>query len=404
MLKVYRDQAVLSKIPQWELECYVGDTFNLKLGDKVRFTSASGETWIMGTYMLDGFARANIPNEILQRAGYIVAEIIGKPACTTRIQVYASAKPDDYKYVEADTYLNANKHLVTDVNGRVAWDDNADIPVCNYGHKQLVTDFHGSSVWENKSHYDDRHTITWDGETEGLLEDDLGRDYYKVSNLIPSREYFEDGLFEWTAAGRNAESTEFSGLTAFDFGYSLTFNNSMSIYVVHTAPARQSMLSFSEPGIWFSKSSRGAYCTSLTWGELKQFDEKYLPSTVPVIQTATVGQTIAVKAVDENGKPTEWGAVDLFPLIFQMQDGANISPEVIDSYNLEMAMLSGAGVVLIDGTTGETMQCISHSTPGNGNKYCVFYSALLKDHYYIAIESDTGGVTVNRGLPDLGLA
>lgn len=33
-------------------------------------------------------------------------------------------------------------------------------------------------------------------------------------------------------------------------------------------------------------------------------------ASVPVIQTATVGQTIAVKAVDENGKPIEWGAVD----------------------------------------------------------------------------------------------
>lgn len=30
---------------------------------------------------------------------------------------------------------------------------------------------------------------------------------------------------------------------------------------------------------------------------------------IPVIRTATVGQTIAVKAVDENGKPTKWEAV-----------------------------------------------------------------------------------------------
>lgn len=39
--------------------------------------------------------------------------------------------------------------------------------------------------------------------------------------------------------------------------------------------------------------------------------ETYLPTTVPVIQSAQVGQTIAVKAVDENGKPTEWEAVDV---------------------------------------------------------------------------------------------
>lgn len=32
---------------------------------------------------------------------------------------------------------------------------------------------------------------------------------------------------------------------------------------------------------------------------------------IPVPETATVGQTVVVKAVDENGKPTEWEAVDL---------------------------------------------------------------------------------------------
>ena len=40
-------------------------------------------------------------------------------------------------------------------------------------------------------------------------------------------------------------------------------------------------------------------------------DPKYLPTTVPVIPTATVGQTIVVKAVDADGKPTEWEAADM---------------------------------------------------------------------------------------------
>ena len=39
--------------------------------------------------------------------------------------------------------------------------------------------------------------------------------------------------------------------------------------------------------------------------------DKFLPTTVPVIQTASVGQTVVVKAVDESGKPTEWEAVDM---------------------------------------------------------------------------------------------
>lgn len=44
---------------------------------------------------------------------------------------------------------------------------------------------------------------------------------------------------------------------------------------------------------------------------VKPLDPKFLPTTVPVIQSATVGQTVVVKAVDESGKPTEWEAVDM---------------------------------------------------------------------------------------------
>lgn len=36
-----------------------------------------------------------------------------------------------------------------------------------------------------------------------------------------------------------------------------------------------------------------------------------LPTTVPQVQTASVGQTVVVKAVDASGKPTEWEAKDV---------------------------------------------------------------------------------------------
>jgi hypothetical protein len=43
---------------------------------------------------------------------------------------------------------------------------------------------------------------------------------------------------------------------------------------------------------------------------VKTIDPRYLPTTIPAIQTAQVGQTIIVKSVDENGKPTKWEAID----------------------------------------------------------------------------------------------
>ena len=43
---------------------------------------------------------------------------------------------------------------------------------------------------------------------------------------------------------------------------------------------------------------------------LIKIDEKYLPTTVPTVHSAYVGQTIAVKSVDGNGNPIEWEAID----------------------------------------------------------------------------------------------
>lgn len=54
-------------------------------------------------------------------------------------------------------------------------------------------------------------------------------------------------------------------------------------------------------------------CTvSVYIGETKSvpLDEKYIPTNIPKIQSAEVGQTIVVKEVDENGKPIEWECVD----------------------------------------------------------------------------------------------
>jgi hypothetical protein len=65
----------------------------------------------------------------------------------------------------------------------------------------------------------------------------------------------------------------------------------------------QVRLSFSEPG-------EHTFEYELWEPEIKTLDETFIPTSVPVIQSAQVGQTIVVKSVDENGKPTEWEAVD----------------------------------------------------------------------------------------------
>lgn len=44
--------------------------------------------------------------------------------------------------------------------------------------------------------------------------------------------------------------------------------------------------------------------------QYKTLDEDYIPMTVPRTLSASAGDILRVKSVDENGKPTEWEAVD----------------------------------------------------------------------------------------------
>lgn len=64
---------------------------------------------------------------------------------------------------------------------------------------------------------------------------------------------------------------------------------------------------------------------------------------VPIPSTASVGQTIAVKAVDDNGKPTEWEAVDL-PKSAAVADAAGDTPTA-EEFNALLAALRSAGLM-----------------------------------------------------------
>ena len=44
--------------------------------------------------------------------------------------------------------------------------------------------------------------------------------------------------------------------------------------------------------------------------EVHKLDEKFIPDNIPKVSTAQVGQLLSVKAIDENGKPTEWETVN----------------------------------------------------------------------------------------------
>lgn len=87
---------------------------------------------------------------------------------------------------------------------------------------------------------------------------------------------------------------------------------------------------------------------------IHKIDKKFLPEgivlkseTVSVPQTATVGQILSVKAVDENGKPSEWETIDLPKAAAAITDatGDTVSAE---QFNTLLASLRAAGYLAIE--------------------------------------------------------
>lgn len=72
---------------------------------------------------------------------------------------------------------------------------------------------------------------------------------------------------------------------------------------------------------------------------IKQLDEEFIPNSIPRVSVAEIGQILSVKAVDENGKPIEWEAVDA-------PTGGNVD---LSEYvkNTDYATASKAGVVTV---------------------------------------------------------
>lgn len=63
--------------------------------------------------------------------------------------------------------------------------------------------------------------------------------------------------------------------------------------------------------------------------------EQYIPNNIPKVENATVGQTLIVKSVDENAKPTEWETADAITpdMILQMFSETGAAQPIADADN-----------------------------------------------------------------------
>ena len=170
----------------------------------------------------------------------------------------------------------------------------------------------GGFGWEE----DNNFTIEWDGNIEG--KESFEGIAYKVSDLTPSVEdvigaTVETNTGETLVVEESMIDAPLDGLIAIGAGEVAIIDLSDEARVEIEATGMQ----LPSNGIYFV-SQGGMFISSLSYGDIvvHKIDEKFIPDAiarkndVPLPEFAQVGQTIVVKSVDENGKPTEWEAVD----------------------------------------------------------------------------------------------
>lgn len=225
------------------------------------------------------------------------------------------------------------KYLPDDIGSKVSYNDIPDKP---FGEFATGGD-----------------TVEWDGNPAGLVSGEITRVggdsdnilyYYKVSDSVPTQEELQNGATLYSEImypymPKPHVSTYEFGSEAFENAYAsgIYFNSYGVVIVTEGYENKEVIVSdalgstgvsfkcvFPEKGIYFRREDVADIETAYTIFTSKliinnytgfptsvPFDTEYLPSTVPVINNAEVGQIIAVKAVDENGMPTEWETVEI---------------------------------------------------------------------------------------------
>lgn len=167
--------------------------------------------------------------------------------------------------------------------------------------------------------------IEWDGVVGDKYHvEQNGYIIYKVSDVVLTAEQISGATCVMQVGAK-----ESSGVVSNDLivdgataGFSGVYAGDGAVISLSAPSTIEALggLTLAEPGTYFNWLGSTLYTKSLSNPDATMtvvskrvvfpIDEKYLPTTVPVIQSATVGQTIVVKAVDDTGKPTEWAAVD----------------------------------------------------------------------------------------------
>lgn len=185
-------------------------------------------------------------------------------------------------------------------------------------YQQFVTDEHGTLLWEERTHYYGTKITTVTNE----------RVDFTYNSTYGCYIGYADELADWARQATHIEwyyqqyvplnyvildgsGSDERGYYGNGYIYDKALPNTGERFVILVGSWTE------EPGQCIMSNEKGPN-RSLKFRIIDPnyaypLDSKWIPTTVPVIQSATAGQTIVVKTVDENGKPTEWETADAAP-------------------------------------------------------------------------------------------
>lgn len=161
----------------------------------------------------------------------------------------------------------------------------------------------------NRTHYEERTVIEWDGDTTGLVV--VGGSLYKVSDVIPAKSDVLGGTIT-LSDGRAITITP--DMTEITDGDSFAINE-LSVIIASAGAFSSLGLPFTETGIYMF-SRNGLYVSELAYSHIKQLDSKYIPEIQSELLPADVLKKEDFYSAERKYLHAEWdgtkGARDNF--------------------------------------------------------------------------------------------
>ncbi len=146
-------------------------------------------------------------------------------------------------------------------------------------YQQLVINRDGKAQWEDQLAYDGRIEISWDCDTTGRINftDPWKHIYYKISDLTPTKEEIIGGTIKFSS---NHDPVIITQDMTHDIGEGTYVTGLLGEIIVSFGDNLeiQDAIIVPERGTYVCYDEAIGYAKSLTYGKIKQLDEKFLPS------------------------------------------------------------------------------------------------------------------------------